>query len=350
MIRRRQVITLLCGAAAWPPAARAQQPAMPVVGVLNSTLASAVAAFRSGLSETGHVEGRNVVIEVRAAGQSVRLPALASELVSRQVAVIAALGGLAAPAAKEATATIPIVFSIGGDPVELGLVSNLRRPGGNITGVTFFADELLQKQMGLMRELVPKAVALGVLVNPDNPRHKADAVKVEAAAGPLGFATHVVSAGTELDLVSAFTTLAGRQVGALIVCGDAFFARAATGIAALAARHVIPAIMGTRDFVEVGGTHGLRGGPDTGVPPERHLRGPHPQGREAGRLARHAAHEVRAPHQPQDRQGHRPRLSRHAARPRRRGDRMRRREFITLIGGAATACPLAALSLLKSGP
>ncbi len=226
---------------------------MPVVGVLNSTLASAVAAFRSGLSETGHVEGRNVVIEVRAAGQSVRLPALASELVSRQVAVIAALGGLAAPAAKEATATIPIVFSIGGDPVELGLVSNLRRPGGNITGVTFFADELLQKQMGLMRELVPKAVALGVLINPDNPRHKADAVKVEAAAGPLGFATHVVSAGTELDLVSAFTTLAGRQVGALIVCGDAFFARAATGIAALAARHVIPAIMGTRDFVEVGG-------------------------------------------------------------------------------------------------
>jgi putative ABC transport system substrate-binding protein len=252
-MKRREFMLALGGAAAWPLAARAQQSAVLRVGVLNSTLASAVAAFRSGLSETGHVEGRNVVIEVRAAGQSVRLRALASELVSRQVAVIAALGGLAAPAAKGATATIPIVFSIGGDPVELGLVSNLRRPGGNITGVTFFADELLQKQVGLMRELVPKAVALGVLVNPDNPRHKADAVKVEAAAGPLGFATHVVSAGTELDLVSAFTTLAGRQVGALIVCGDAFFARAATGIAALAARHVIPAIMGTRDFVEVGG-------------------------------------------------------------------------------------------------
>jgi putative ABC transport system substrate-binding protein len=253
-MNRRVLITLLGGAAAvWPLAARAQQPAMPVVGVLNSTLGNSVAEFRSGLSETGHVEGRNVVIDVRTASQSSRLTTLASELASRQVAVIVALGGLAAPAAKGVTTTIPIVFGIGGDPVELGLVRNLRRPGGNITGVTFFADELLQKQVGLMRELVPKAVALGVLVNPDNPRHKSDAVKVEAAAGPLGFATHVVSAGTELDLVSAFTTLAGRQVGALIVCGDAFFARAATGIAALAARHVIPAIMGTRDFVEVGG-------------------------------------------------------------------------------------------------
>jgi putative ABC transport system substrate-binding protein len=252
-MRRREFITLLGGAVAWPLAVRAQQPAMPVVGVLNSTLGNSVAEFRSGLSETGHVEGRNVVIDVRTASQSSRLTTLASELASRQVAVIVALGGLAAPAAKGVTTTIPIVFSIGGDPVELGLVSNLRRPGGNITGVTFFADELLQKQVGLMRELVPKAVALGILVNPDNPRHKVDAVKVEAAARPLGLATHVVSAGTELDLVSAFTTLAERQVGALIVCGDAFFARAATGIAALAARHAIPAIMGTREFVDVGG-------------------------------------------------------------------------------------------------
>ena len=191
--------------------------------------------------------------EARTTSQSDRLPALATELVSRQVAVIAALDGLSAPVAKAATTTIPIVFSVGGDPVELGLVANLRRPGGNITGVTFFAAELLQKQVGLMRELVPKARALGVLVNPNNARHKADSAKVEAAARPLGFETHVVSAGTELDLVSAFTTLVERQAGALIVCGDPFFARAATGIAALAARHAIPAMYGTRNFFEIGG-------------------------------------------------------------------------------------------------
>ena len=252
-MKRRDFITLLGGAAAWPLAARAQQQPMPVVGILTTTINAAVDGFRGGLSETGYVEGRNVVWEARTTSQSDRLPALATELVSRQVAVIAALDGLSAPVAKAATTTIPIVFSVGGDPVELGLVANLRRPSGNITGVTFFAAELLQKQVGLMRELVPKARALGVLVNPNNARHKADTAKVEAAARPLGFETHVVSAGTELDLVSAFTALVERQAGALIVCGDPFFARAATGIAALAARHAIPAMYGTRDFFEIGG-------------------------------------------------------------------------------------------------
>jgi putative ABC transport system substrate-binding protein len=253
-MKRREFITLLgSGVAAWPLAARAQQAAMSVVGVLNSLTADALEAFRSGLGETGHVEGRNVQLKVRTTGQADRVPLLAADLVQQQVAVMAALGGLSAPAAKAATTIIPIVFSIGGDPVELGLVSNLSRPGGNITGVTFFAAELLQKQVGLVRELVPTASSLGVLVNPKNPRHKADAAKVQAAAEPLGLKTHVVNAGTELDLVSAFGILAQQQVGALIVCGDAFFLRAVTGIAVLAARYAIPSIFATRDFVEVGG-------------------------------------------------------------------------------------------------
>ena len=145
-----------------------------------------MAAFRSGLGEAGYVEGRNVVIELRATDQNDRLPALAAELVRRQVAVIAALGGLPAQAAKAATTTIPIVFSIGGDPVEVGLVGSLNRPGGNITGATFFAAHLLQKQVGLLRELVPKAAVLGLLVNPGNPRTPADVAGVQAVARSLG--------------------------------------------------------------------------------------------------------------------------------------------------------------------
>jgi len=256
-MKRREFITLLGGASvAWPLAARAQQMTLPVIGVLNSTGPDAFEAFRSGLSETGYVEGRNVLLEVRTTDQANRVPLLAADLVQHRVAVIAALGGLSAPAAKAATTTIPIVFSIGGDPVEVGLVSNLSRPDGNITGVTFFAAELLQKQVGLMRELVPTAGSLGVLINPNNPRHKSDAAKVQAAAEPLGLKAHVVNAGSELDLVSAFGILAERQVGALIVCGDAFFLRADSAIAVLAARYAIPSIMGNRDFVEVGGLMG----------------------------------------------------------------------------------------------
>jgi putative ABC transport system substrate-binding protein len=171
-VRRREFITLLGGAAAaWPLAARAQQPALPIVGILATAGAGAVLAFRKGLSDTGHVEGRNVAIELRSTDQYAQVPALAVELVQRRVSVIAAIGGFAAPAAKAATATIPIVFSVGGDPVELGLVTSLNRPGGNITGVTFFAAQLLQKQVGILHDLVPKATVLGVLINPDNPRH-----------------------------------------------------------------------------------------------------------------------------------------------------------------------------------
>jgi putative ABC transport system substrate-binding protein len=253
-LKRREFITLLGGvAAAWPIAARTQQPAMPVIGVLDSDTTKTVAAFRSGLSEAGYIEGRNMAIELRATGQNDRLPALATELVRRQVAVIAALGGLSAHAAKAATATIPIVFSIGGDPVEVGLVSSLNRPGGNITGATFFAAQLLQKQVELLRELVPKAAVLGVLVNPSNPRATADVTSVQAARRSLGLETHVVNAGTERDLDAAFATLVGRHADVLLIVGDAFLRRAGTSIAPFVARHAIPAIFWSRDYAEAGG-------------------------------------------------------------------------------------------------
>ena len=236
----------------WPLGARAQQPTMPVIGVLDSVGASAVAAFRGGLGEMGYVEGRNVSIELRTTDQNDRLPALAAELVRDQVTVIAAIGGPSAPAAKATTATIPIVFSIGGDPVELGLVSSLNRPSDNITGVTFFAAQLLQKQLGLLREVVPKAVVFGVLVNPNNLRGKADVNFVQEAVRSLGLETHIVNAGTERDFDAAFASLVQRHADALIICGDPFFLRASASIAVLAARHVIPAIFGGR-FAEVGG-------------------------------------------------------------------------------------------------
>jgi putative ABC transport system substrate-binding protein len=248
-MRRREFLGVLGSAAAWPLPVRAQ--AMPVVGVLDST--DAVAAFRGGLSEAGYVEGRNVVIELRATGQNDRLPALAAELVRHPVIVIAALGGFAAYAAKAATTTIPIVFSIGGDPVELGLVGSLNRPGGNVTGATFFAAQLLQKQIGLLHELVPKAAVLGFLVNPDNPRAPADVGRVQEAARSLGLETHVVNAATERDIDAAFASLARRRADALIVGGDALSSRASTSIAALAVRHAIPMICGTREIAEAGG-------------------------------------------------------------------------------------------------
>ena len=225
---------------------------MPVVGILNSAGAKWTAAFRNGLSETGHIEGRNVTIELRSSEQYSEFPALAAELVGRRVAVIAAIGGLAAPAAKAATAAIPIVFSVGGDPVELGLVARLNRPGGNITGVTFFAAQLLQKQVGLLHDLVQGAV-FGVLINPDNPRHAADASQVQAAVRSLGLEFHVAKAGNERDLDAAFAGLVERNVRALVVAGDASFQRAATRIGALTQQHGIAAIFGSRELVDAGG-------------------------------------------------------------------------------------------------
>jgi putative ABC transport system substrate-binding protein len=210
-MKRRELIALL-GAGGLLLAvkvrrARAQQPAMPLVGVLDSVGdATALPAFRSGLSEMGYVVGRNIALDVRSTDQNDRLLALAKDLASSNATVIAALGGPSAPAAKAATTTIPIIFSIGGDPVELGLVESIGRPGGNITGVTFFTAQLLQKQVGLMRELLPKATAFGVLVNPQNPRARADLSAVQAAARSLGIEIHVGNATTRHD----FTRMAAR--------------------------------------------------------------------------------------------------------------------------------------------
>lgn len=252
-MRRRKFLGVLGWAlAAWPVVPRAQQPAKPVIGILDSVGASAVAAFRSGLGETGYIEGRNVAIALRTTIKNDRLPALADELVRNQVAVIAAIGGPSAPAAQAATATIPIVFSIGGDPVQLGLVKSLNRPGGNITGATFFAAELLQKQLGLLHEVVPKATVFGLLVNPNNPRSKTDTTFLQAAVSRLGLKAHVVNAGDERDLEGGFANLVRSHVDMLIIAGDPFLLRANAIIAALAARHGIPAIFGG-EFAAAGG-------------------------------------------------------------------------------------------------
>ncbi len=252
-MNRREFISLIGSTALlWPLGASAQQP-VPVIGVLDSVGTSAVAAFRSGLTETGYVEGRDVAIALRTTYDNERLPALAADLVREQVAVVAAIGGPSAPVAKAATATIPIVFSIGGDPIELGLVSSLNHPGGNITGVTFFAAQLYQKQLGLLREVIPKAAMLGFLVNVNNPRAKADVNLVQAAVRGLGLEIYVVNAGTEGDLDAAFTSLVQKRVDALMIAGDPFLLRATARIAALAMQHAIPAIFGSRVFAQVGG-------------------------------------------------------------------------------------------------
>jgi putative tryptophan/tyrosine transport system substrate-binding protein len=252
-MRRREFISLLGGAAAaWPLAARAQQPTLPIIGILEDSGPKVLGAFHEGLSKGGVIEGSNVAIEHASTEQYTEMPALAQALVRHGVAVIAALGGVPAKYAKAATTTIPIVFSVGGDPVELGLVRSLNRPGGNLTGVTFFAAQLLQKQVGILHDLVPKATAIGVLVNPDNPRHQADIGDVQTAGTTVGLEVVVLKAGTERDLDAAFARLLQRNARALIIAGDAFFLFHRKQIAALA-RHAIPTMYNTRDFVAAGG-------------------------------------------------------------------------------------------------
>ena len=258
-LKRREFITLLGGAATWPLAAGAQQPAMPVIGFLNvgspGPLAHLITVLRQKLAETGYVEGRNVAIEYRwAEGQIDRLPALAGELVRRQVAVIIASGGnSAAPAAKATTTTIPIVFSVTDDPVKLGLVTNFARPDSNATGVYFFLSDLGAKQLGLLHELVPAAARIGLLVNPDNRNAEAVATDVTAAATAIGVKINIVRASDRDAIDAAFATLVRSKADALVVGPDPLFYSRRLQLATLATRHAIPAIHPQRDTAEAGG-------------------------------------------------------------------------------------------------
>ena len=257
-MKRRSFITLLGGAAAaWPLAARAQQSAMPVVGFLSSGtpegLAHLTSAFREGLNEAGYVEGRNVTIEYRwAEGQYDRLPALAADLV-RQVTVLAATTTPAALAAKRATSTIPIVFTIGADPIAIGLVDSLSRPSGNVTGVNNYLSDLGSKRLELLRELVPNAAVIGVLVNPNFPDAESQSKDLREAARKLGQQVHVVNANSENDFERAFATFVQLQARVLLVTVDPLFNSRREQLVALAARHKIPTMYFGREFVLAGG-------------------------------------------------------------------------------------------------
>jgi putative ABC transport system substrate-binding protein len=258
MMKRRAFISLLGGAAVvWPLAARAQQAAMPVIGFLNTRApdegAHFVATFRQGLAETGLVEGRNVTIEYRwAEGHNDRLPILAAELVQHKVTVIAA-NSQATVAAKAATSTIPIVFITGVDPVQLGWVASLNRPGGNLTGVTSLDTELGRKRLELLHELLPKAGTIAALVNPTFPGTDIQVRELEAAASMLGRKLHVMHASTEPDIDIAFASLTRLQVGGLVIANDAFLASQSVQLAGLAVRHAVPAISPYGEFAKAGG-------------------------------------------------------------------------------------------------
>ena len=256
-MQRREFITLLGGATAWPLAAPAQQPAMPVVGFLRSTSAGGaghlVAAFRQGLRETGYVEGQNVAIDYRwAEGDLDRLPGLAAELVHRQVAVII-VNGVAVKSAIAATATIPIVFVIGIDPVRSGLVTSLNRPGGNVTGTSIVSGDLHAKRLEVLHELVPKAATIAVLLDPKVLETEVVADDIERAARALGLQVLIVKAGSDGEFDAVFLNIAQSGAGALLVGGGAFFVTQRRRLVALAARHAVPASYMTRDSVEVGG-------------------------------------------------------------------------------------------------
>lgn len=256
-MKRRDIIVLLCGAAISPLAARAQQKAMPVIGYLGAgspgPSAPFAAAFRQGLSESGHIEGRNVAIEYRfAEGRDDQLPALAADLVSRRVNVIVSFGGGAPRAAKAASQTIPIVFAIGGDPIAVGLVGSLARPGGNVTGVSWLGGEVTSKRLELVLELVPHARAVALLLNPHNPQtHMVE--EIQEAARVKGMQLPLVYAGSESEIDTAFASLAQGKADALVVAAEPFINSRRQQIVALAARHAVPAIYGIREYADAGG-------------------------------------------------------------------------------------------------
>jgi len=259
IIGRRELLAALGGAAvAWPLAARAQQQAMPVVGFVSAGLPDAplIAGFRKGLNETGYVESQNVTVEYHwLAGQFDRLPVLMADLAHRRLAVIATPAGiLASQAAKAATTTIPIVFSVGEDPVKLGLVDSLARPGGNATGINIFTVEVTAKRLGLLHDLVPKSVRIAVLVNPANaPIAETTLRDIPEAARALGLQIHIVNASTSREIEAAFAALVREQADALFVAGDAFFNSRRVQLATLAAHYRIPAAYSLREAVEAGG-------------------------------------------------------------------------------------------------
>jgi putative ABC transport system substrate-binding protein len=259
-MRRRDFITLLGGAAAWPLAASAQQPALPVIGFLSNASprldnALRLAPFREGLKEAGYVEGHNVASEYRGADDRYdRLPELAADLLRRHPAVIVALGGpTSSLAAKRASTTVPVVFSIVGDPVELGLVTSFNRPGGNVTGVAAIPGTIVAKQFEALHEMVPTATMIGCLLNPNNPKTESDAREAQEAARALGLDLQALHARNETEIEQAFATLAQRRAGGLVVVPDGFFNSRPERLATLAAHHMIPAIYSLHEFALAGG-------------------------------------------------------------------------------------------------
>jgi putative ABC transport system substrate-binding protein len=259
VIRRREFITLLGGAAAWPLAARAQQAGVPVIGVLGApraeSYAQLFAAFLQGLKESGFVEGQNVVIEQHWANdQYDRLPAMAADFVRARVALIVTIGNNLAPrAAQDATGTIPIVFSTGSDPVQLGFVASLNRPSGNMTGASFLSFELGPKRLELLHQLAPNADAMAVLLNPNNPNVEPQTKVLQAAAGALGVDLQVLPVGSDQDIDAAFANMTARHVGAFLIGPDSFIFGRNAQIAALALRHGLPAMYQWREFAAAGG-------------------------------------------------------------------------------------------------